>query len=293
MSRNLFFCSMLFFTVSIFQFALADEDEKHHHEKSEGPHKEHRAHMPVQGQGQPSPQLVEPPSTNSREQIKHLMRQRGLSGKVRISPREKGQIYSQDAVRRVGDRLKRTHPDRSTWFNDQFFSKHHLNPYYHRHGNDWWRRSQWVTINRWLPYGWSYPVDYSEGYPEEIPIEPYSYPQPEEVPQEQFGDWLPLGIFATGRTVDEAAVSNILIQLAINRNGDLAGTYYNVATNLSYLIEGVVDPETQQAAWKLANTTPAPLMVTGIYNLSQDVVSTVVYNPDGSAESWVLVRVMK
>lgn len=312
MSKKNLVCTIFLFTQFILPLTLADD--KHHDDKPDTPRGERHGHSNINEQAQPQvvPQMqglqkTELPTTNSRDQIRHIMKQRGMTNKVRVSPREKGQaiyernrqrnwtpIQRQEAVKRVGDHLRTNHPERSTWFNDKFFSKHHLKPYYHHHGHDWWRRPRWVTINNWLPYGWSYPIDYSEGYPEEVPLEIYGYPpEPEDFPPEQVEEWLPLGIFATGRNVNDAVISNIFMQLAVNRTGDMAGTYYNSATNLSYLIEGVVDQETQQAAWRLAEASPAPLMVTGIYNLSQDVVPTVVYNPDGSAETWVLIRVDK
>ena len=57
-------------------------------------------------------------------------------------------------------------------------------------------------------------------------------------------DWLPLGAFAfTREGVDD---SQAMIELAVNKQGVIAGTYYNEATGVSRPLKGTVDRKTQR-----------------------------------------------
>ncbi len=60
---------------------------------------------------------------------------------------------------------------------------------------------------------------------------------PENVTTEQV-EWMPLGVFAVAE--ESAADSGMLIQLAVSRQGIVAGTFFNEATEDSRPIEGMV-----------------------------------------------------
>ena len=87
-------------------------------------------------------------------------------------------------------------------------------------------------------------------------------------------EWMPLGVWAV--TQDDVTDSNRLMQLAVNREGVIAGTYYNETTDTSVPIEGSVDGETQRAAWRLMDEKNSDVvMETGVYNLTNDVTSAL------------------
>ena len=65
-----------------------------------------------------------------------------------------------------------------------------------------------------------------------------SVPEYSEDQAEQL-EWLPLGVWAV--TQEGVTDSNRLIQLAVNKEGVIAGTYYNETTSSSIPIEGSVD----------------------------------------------------
>ncbi len=236
------------------------------------------------------------------------------------------------------------HQGYNNWFNDQFYANHNANYYENRQrGVNWWGRPQWSQIQTWLPLGWTYPVYYDDGFsgysvsPGEIQADEayqrlvdqaqdYSQLPPPDTIQGSIsvsqnqnadqvpaqinlsGDLLPLGVFAVGRDSAQAAFSSIILQLALDKNGDIVGIYYNTALDRTYKVEGVVDKDTQRAVWKLSNDAYSPIMSTGIYNMTRDVIPIQVRFPRnldmGSSgqnitdmqtidQTWTLVRLKK
>lgn len=196
-------------------------------------------------------------------------------------------------VRKVRDHVRRDFHRHHEWFSDSFFYYHNYFPFYYHHDINWWRRPEWIVIVNWLSPGWTYPIYYDYGgyqIPLPVDVEPY---QPADTYYASVinSDWLPLGVFALGMDLDQAAYSTLFIQLAVNRDGDIAGTYYNSSTDQLYPLEGAIINETQQAAWIVADNFDSPLITTGVYNLTQDVVPIQVHFPEGDEQSWVLVRI--
>ncbi len=194
------------------------------------------------------------------------------------------------AASKVNKGIESRHPLYHRWFDDNFFQGHQYHPNYYHRNQQWWMPVPWTTIANWLPWNWAEPIYYDEaGYP--IPLPPTLIPAEPSAPEESLpNDWLPLGIFAAGKDVDQAVYSNMFVQLALDKEGDIAGTYYNATTDQTHPLEGAVDNETQQVVWKVADQPLSPVMKTGLYNLSQDVVTVQVIFPDGTVQLWVLVR---
>ncbi|MCE5316608.1 MAG: hypothetical protein LLG04_04515, partial [Parachlamydia sp.] len=206
---------------------------------------------------------------------------------------------NRQAAANVNTRIKKYRPNYGNTFNDNFFERHHHYPGYYHRGVDWWRPYPWVVINNFLGFGWAYPVYFDvAGYPVQIApdvgyVPEAGYPEAEYAPAEAAGDWLSLGVFVAARSEDDAAYSPMFVQLAINKEGDLAGTYYNAARDQIYPLDGLVDRESQQAVWKMSDDPDSPIMTTGLFNLTQDVAPIQVHFSDGSDQSWVLVRLSR
>lgn len=217
----------------------------------------------------------------------------------------------QQYVARNMQREFRRNPARRNWFNRDFFASHHYHPRYYNNRINWWRGAPWAGVASWLDWGWGQPIYYAEdGYPSEVPQEIFYGPpqaifQPEiyqTAPQaydylnvglngeDTIGDWMPLGTFAVGKDAMQASYSNMFVQLAINKQGDLEGTYYNASTDQVHALEGTVDRLTQEVLWKMKDKNNSPLMMTGLYNLTQDVVNVKVQFVTGVLENWVLVK---
>ncbi len=106
-------------------------------------------------------------------------------------------------------------------------------------------------------------------------------------------DWLPLGVFAvTQAGQPTGADPTMFVQLAVSKQGVINGTFQNTATNTVKAIEGMVDKQTQRAAWTLAGES-RPLMETGIVNLTENATSALVHFPDNTTQQILLVRLEK
>ena len=111
---------------------------------------------------------------------------------------------------------------------------------------------------------------------------------PETKPAEK--DWMPLGVFAITQDGEPTGADpTMFLQLAVSKQGVLNGTFQNTATNTVKAIEGMVDKQTQRAAWTVAGES-RPLMETGIVNLAQDSTAVLVHFPDDTTQRALLVR---
>ena len=153
-------------------------------------------------------------------------------------------------------------------------------PYYPNF--NYWGWAAWPGVTGWVDYGWSQPVYYNYGdnvYYQDDPVyygdQPVAtageYAQQAEaiatnVPATKPApkDWMPLGVFAItpdGKPTD--ADPTMYLQLAVSKQGVINGTFQNTATDAVQSIEGMVDKETQRAAWTVAGKE-RPIMETGI-----------------------------
>jgi hypothetical protein len=103
-------------------------------------------------------------------------------------------------------------------------------------------------------------------------------------------DWMSLGVFAIMPDGDAGGSDpTMFLQLAVSKTGVIAGTLQNTASGTTKNVEGMVDKETQRAAWVEVGQT-RPIMETGIGNLTQDTATVLVHYADGTTQQWLLVR---
>lgn len=103
-------------------------------------------------------------------------------------------------------------------------------------------------------------------------------------------EWMPLGVFAL--TPDGQASGpdpTLFLQLAISKEGVIAGTLHNAATDSTETIEGLADKKSQRCAWNVVGKS-RPIMETGISNLTQDTAPALVHFADGQTQQWLMVR---
>jgi len=181
----------------------------------------------------------------------------------------------------------------------------------HPHWAHWrWHRpyrwATWTVVTAWFPWGWSQPVYYSYGdnvyyqgdtvyYGDEALCSAEEYAaQAQEIatsapePDEQ-AEWMPLGVFALTQTEEDAPEPTLFLQLAVNKQGIIAGTFFDSASNVTKPVEGMVDKQTQRSAWTVVDEK-WPIMEAGIANLTQDTAPVLVHFEDGQTQSWLLVR---
>jgi hypothetical protein len=191
-------------------------------------------------------------------------------------------------------------PWRYSWWNDR--------PYF------WWG---WTPANRltnWLVFGWNRPYywDYGPGgnvyytdnyvyydnqryladdqYYRQVYDLAHSVPTIDASAAARI-EWIPLGVFAAGRNENENVQRTL--QLAVNKNGVMSGTYYNPQNGQVHPLLGMVDDRTQRAAWAFADGEHQEIVFeTSIYNLTEPESTMMVhYGPRADdAEVWHLVR---
>jgi hypothetical protein len=104
-------------------------------------------------------------------------------------------------------------------------------------------------------------------------------------------DWMPLGVFAVtqdGEAADDDPT--MFLQLAVSKQGIIAGTFQNTTTGTVKPVQGMVDKETQRVAWTAVDE-PRPLMETGLGNLTQDTAGVLVHFDNGDTQQWLLSRI--
>jgi hypothetical protein len=100
-------------------------------------------------------------------------------------------------------------------------------------------------------------------------------------------DWLPLGVFAMTR--DDQNSSNMVIQLAVNKQGIIRGNFTDTKTNQTLSVQGSVDKKTQRAAWTIGDKKN-DVIETGLYNLTKDEFPALLHDGKDRTEQWLFVR---
>lgn len=214
------------------------------------------------------------------------------------------------------------HCDR--WFNGSWWGRHphalcgwhyHYGNHNHR-WNYWWTVPVWGSMNNWFTWttpatAWSDPVYYDYGSGGNVTYQDNSVyiggtevataeefaqsamdlatvepPASEEETGE--AEWMPLGTFAVS-TAEGDTDPNQTVQLAVNREGVVAGTLYNVETDEATAIQGAVDRETQRVAIRFGESEEA-VAETGLYNLTQEEAPVLVHFGAERTENYLLVR---
>jgi hypothetical protein len=202
------------------------------------------------------------------------------------------------------------HGDRWPAFSPFAYSRYRDRPYY------WWGWTPAGRLVDWLAFGWNRPRYWGYGYDGNIycqddyvyydgdrylPVSDYyqqvydlahSVPNISENEGEKM-DWSPLGVFAVARDDRQGEDQDRTIQLAINKDGVISGTYYNNKNDKAHPLTGMVDEHTQRAAWAFADgTQQKAVFETSVFNLTKpESTMMVLYGPsERDTEVWHLVR---
>ncbi len=207
-----------------------------------------------------------------------------------------------DRRQEVQQQVRRTPPRNDFWRGNRY-AQRWTRPY---------RGAVWGSVAAWFPWGWSQPISYSYGdnvyvegdtvyYGEEAVGTAQEYSEQaftiassaEEVAPDESGDdteWLSLGVFAMVQDGQASGPEpNLFIQLAVSKEGMIAGTYFNRSTNQSQEVQGAVDKKTQRTAWTVGGDD-WPVMETGISNLTEDQSPALIHFADGQTQQWLMIR---
>lgn len=171
-----------------------------------------------------------------------------------------------------------------------------------------WTPNTWATCGAWFTWTWAKPIQFNYGTniiyrdkyvyvnDQQVATTTAYYEQAAEIAtnipesaEPENTEWLPLGVYAI--TDPEGNDTDMLLQLAVSKEGIIAGTFYNDTVDTGRPVEGTVDRETQRAAWRFADEENEDLvMEAGIYELTQDETSALLHFDKTSTQTWLLVR---
>lgn len=186
----------------------------------------------------------------------------------------------------------------------------HNNVWRHRPWGYWWGPATWVGLSSWMAWNWGSPRYYNYGsnfyYSDDnvyqngkrLGSAAEYYDQAvailEKAPKiaDNKDQWMSLGVFAVSRNADKP--SNKVLQLAVNKEGVIQGTYYNMDKDKARPISGMVDKKSQRAVWTFAdNKKNSRIMETGIANLTKNKTSMLVHLSRDKTETWQMIRLKK
>jgi len=200
-------------------------------------------------------------------------------------------------------------------FNKNWYANHpNLNNYYwhsniwpYHPWNYWWRPAAWAALSSWVVGTWGPPLYYDYGnnfyYDNDIVYlngqrlssaaeyynQAYQIVSQAPAVRDEPEQWMPLGVFALSQ--GDKGASNMVMQLAVNKDGVIQGTYYNTENDVTKPIKGMVDRQSQRAVWTFADdSNNAVILETGINNLTQDQTEVLVHFGKDRTEQWLLVR---
>jgi hypothetical protein len=228
----------------------------------------------------------------------------------RIRNTDAWQNWRQENLGDIRDYWQGHWGDYGNWFGDNWWGDNHIDwPYYPGFG--YWGWAAWSGLTDWVDYGWTDPVYYNYGenvyyqdgsvYYGDQPVateevyaqqaEAIALDVPDTKPAAK--DWMPLGVFAMTQDGEPTGADpTMFLQLAVSKQGVINGTFQNTATNSVQEVEGMVDKETQRAAWTTKGKT-RPLMEVGIVNLTKDTAPALIHFPDNTTRQCLLVRLEK
>lgn len=198
------------------------------------------------------------------------------------------------------------------WYGNNWWHDHPCNGYQWPTNANWWAAAAWPAVNTWVPSSSSQPTYYNYGenvyyaddavyYGDQQVATADEYAQQAEAiaaskpagVEPAAEDWLPLGVFAVTQDGESANDDpTMFLQLAVSKQGIIAGTFQNTTAGTVKSVEGMVDKETQRAAWTPIGES-RPLMETGLGNLTQDTAGALVHFANGDTQQWLLVRLNK
>lgn len=107
-------------------------------------------------------------------------------------------------------------------------------------------------------------------------------------PPDDASEWMSVGVFAIlPEGVEEVDVT---VQLAVGKNGAVAGTYYKSDGDISLPLQGAIDEKNQRVAWKVGEED-AITMETGLDSLTKDQSKVIIYFSEGVSETWNMQRI--
>lgn len=175
--------------------------------------------------------------------------------------------------------------------------------YTHPHADAWAAASAagvaswlgWAAVNDNYNDGYAYGTTYYNTYvDEESPSDDAdgvtetdeSDDEDSTAAQNDSGDWLALGVYTVLSASGEP--TSRLLQLSVNRAGEIRGVYYDAISDSSQNLSGTLDENSQLAQWSL-DSSPQITFRAKLNELTQSEGTIKVDQPSGDTE-WRIAR---
>jgi hypothetical protein len=100
-------------------------------------------------------------------------------------------------------------------------------------------------------------------------------------------DLMPLGVFSL--LPPDASESSTIVQLAITKDGYMAGSYYDALSDTGQPINGSLERDAQRVVWTIGKNRDVAFE-TGLENLTSESAPVIVHMKDGAMQKWSMVR---
>lgn len=167
--------------------------------------------------------------------------------------------------------------------------KNHPNAW-HYHNNDNWEIATAAGVIGWLGWQSVRPYNTNTVYVyDPVPVQTVIVDGQPQVVLEPGnpGDWMTLGSYSLMTGSGDPGTR--ILQLSVDKQGNIRGSYYDMITNATNNVIGVIDRNTQQARWTL-DTNRQLTFVATLDQLTQPQGVVNVKLPGGEVQQWQLVR---
>jgi hypothetical protein len=100
-------------------------------------------------------------------------------------------------------------------------------------------------------------------------------------------NYLPLGVFSMSAEDEEDA--EVMLHLAVTKDGKLRGSYYDLATQKEEPIQGAIDKQTQRVAFTVGSDNNE-VFETSLASLTNSTGPVALHEADGQVDRWTIAR---
>jgi len=167
--------------------------------------------------------------------------------------------------------------------------QHHPQAWHHHHDHDAWQIATSAAVLGWLGWQTNRPYNNTVYVYEPVPIESVIVNGRPTVVVEPGapGDWMSLGAYSLMTGAGDPGTR--ILQLSVDKQGNIRGSYYDMITNATHNVVGVIDKNTQQVRWTI-DTNRQLTFVATLDQLTQSQGVVNVKLPGGQIQQWQLVR---
>ncbi len=188
------------------------------------------------------------------------------------------------------------HPFSAGWYGN------HTGGWYGGNGANWWAPATFGAAAGWMgmsannPVAYSYPSaptyvtsDNGSGQPQQTnpATRATQLAQTGAADPNSKSQFLPLGVFTLAAENEKDA--DAMLQLAVNKEGVLRGTYYDLENDKEEPIHGAIDKQTQQVAWTVG-TDKENVYETALASLTGESGPLAMHGEDGELERLTMAR---